>query len=69
MLEFRIKNEFKGLDTKIKDLKLKENILIVAILRDKNIIYPSGNEEIKLNDIIIIIDGENIVVDINDMVE
>ena len=69
MLEFKIKKEFKGLNKKIRDLKVKANVLIVAILRDKTIIYPNGNEEIRLNDIIILIDGTNEVVNVNDMVD
>ena len=69
MLEFNIKEDFKGVNKKIRDLNVRENVLIVAILRDKKIIYPSGNEEIKLHDTIIIIDGTTEVLEINDMVE
>lgn len=69
MLEFKIKDDFKQIDKKIKDLKLKEKVLIVAILRDKNIIYPYGNEQIKLHDTILIIDGTNEIVELNDIVE
>lgn len=69
MLEFNIKEDFKGLNKKIKDLNIKNNILIVSILREKNIIYPKGSEEIKLKDTIVVIDGTNSIKDINDIME
>lgn len=67
MLEFNIKNDFKGANIKIKDLNLKEDILLVAILRGRNVIFPNGNEEIKPEDTIVIIDGLNQVKEINDI--
>ncbi len=69
MIEFNVKEDFKCLDTKIKDMKLKENILIVSILRGKNIYTPNGDEEIKLKDTIVIIDGTDSVKNINDILE
>ena len=67
MLEFNIKSDFRGINIKIKDLELKENILLVAILRGRHIILPNGNEEIKPKDTIVIIDGSNQVKEINDI--
>ena len=67
MLEFNIKSDFRGIHIKIKDLALKENILLVAILRGRHIILPNGNEEIKPKDTIVIIDGSNQVKEINDI--
>ena len=69
MLEFNIKNDFKGVNIKIKDLNLKEDILLVAILRGRNVIFPNGNEEIKPEDTIVIIDGLNQIKEINDILE
>ena len=69
MLEFNVKDDFKGFDIKIKDMKLKENVLLVAILRGRNIIIPNGNEEIKPKDTIVVIDGLNQVKEINDILE
>ena len=69
MMEFRILDDFKGINKKIRDMHIKENILIVAILRDKTIIYPGGNETIKEHDTIVLIDGTNEVVNINDIME
>jgi trk system potassium uptake protein TrkA len=55
MVEFKVKENFKALNKKLKNLKFKDNILIAVIQRGKNIIYPCGNDEIKLNDTIVII--------------
>lgn len=67
MQEFFVKNDFKGKNKKIKDMNIKENILIVAIQRGKNIIMPSGEETIKLNDTIVLIDGNDSIKNINDI--
>ena len=69
MLEFNIKEDFRGFDIKIKDMQLKENILLVAILRGRKVILPTGNDEIKPKDTIVINDGLNQVKEINDILE
>jgi trk system potassium uptake protein TrkA len=69
MLEFKIKNDFKKLNTKLKDITLKEGVLIAAILRKENIIFPTGNDEIKIRDIIVAIDKDSKIQDINDILE
>ena len=70
ILEFQIKKDFVAINSKLKDLKLKDGILVATIMRGKNIIFPSGNDEIKLNDTIIIIASNNCEVnDINDILE
>ena len=67
MLEFNVKEDFKGLNKKIKDLNIKDGILIVAIARDKNIIFPNGLDEIHEKDTIVVIDNKDSVKDINDI--
>lgn len=69
MLEFNIKKDFKALNIKLKDLVLKEGVLIAAILRKEKIIFPSGNDEIKLRDTIVVIDKDSKIQDINDILE
>ena len=69
MIEFNVKDDFKSKNIKIKDMKLKENILIVSILRGRNIITPNGAEVIKKNDTVVIIDGTDSVNNINDILE
>lgn len=69
VLEFKIKNDFKKLNTKLKDLKLKDGVLIAAILRKENIIFPTGYDEIKVRDTIVVIDKDSKIQDINDILE
>ncbi len=69
ILEFKIKNDFKKLNAKLKDLKLKDGILIIAILRGKQVIYPKGNDEIKYRDTVLIINSSKDIKDINDILE
>ena len=69
MLEFKIKSDFKKLNTKLKDLKLKDGVLIAAILRKENIIFPTGYDEIKVRDTIVVIDKDSKIQDINDILE
>lgn len=69
MQEFNVKEDFKGIGIKIKDMPLKDNILIVAIQRGKNTIVPNGNDEIELNDTVVIIDGSGLLKELNDILE
>lgn len=67
MLEFTIKEDFKQLNKKIKEINFKERSLIIAIMRGKQIIFPTGNDIIKKGDIIVIVDTTETVKDINDI--
>lgn len=69
MLEFNIKDDFKELNVAIKDMHLKSSVLIVAILRGKNIIFPNGMDKIKEKDTIVVIDNDSSIKDINDILE
>ena len=68
MLQFNVKDDFKGVDIRLADLELKEGILIVAIMRGKNIIFPYGKDVIKKRDVIVLINGLNhSLVNLNDI--
>ena len=69
MVEFYVRKDFKGLNKPLKDLGLKESLLVVAILRGRNIIFPTGIDEIKEKDTIVVIDDDSSVKDINDILE
>lgn len=70
MIEFYVKHGFKGLNTKLKDLKIGDNILVAAIWRGRNIIFPTGEDEIKEKDTIVIAATEDKnIEDINDILE
>lgn len=69
MLEFTIKDDFKALNTKIKDIDFKEGSLVIAIMRGKSIIFPTGNHYIKEGDIVVVIDTKDELRDINDILK
>lgn len=67
MLEFTVKDDFKALNTRIRDIEFVDGVLIIAIMRGRNIIFPTGNDEVKENDIIVVIDTNDKIRDINDI--
>ena len=67
--EFSIKDAFKATDIKLKDLNIKDDVLIIAIQRGRNIIIPNGNTTIKENDTVVLIDSSHELKDINDILE
>ena len=67
MVEFKVTNIFEKINCKIKDIELKDGVLITAILRGKNIIFPSGNDKIFENDTIVIINNESKIQELNDI--
>ncbi len=69
MLEFIVKPDFQYTDIKIKELNLKDRILILAILRDKTIIIPNGSDVIKHKDTVVIIDGDNKIKNLEDIID
>lgn len=67
MLEFTVRDDFKALDTRIRDINFRDGSLIIAIMRGRNIIFPTGNDVIKENDIVVVIDTKDEIRDINDI--
>lgn len=59
-IEFDCKDGFKGVNTPLKDLKLKKDILIACIIRDQEIIVPNGSTEILVGDSVIIVSKAHI---------
>ena len=67
-LVFKIKNDSIITNKKFKDLNLKSNVIIAGIYRNEGIIIPSGNDEIKIGDSIIVITKDNSYNDITEIV-
>ena len=58
--EFRVRDKIEGLvGIKLREMKLKKNILICAILRNREIIIPNGNDSISVGDSVIIVAKEH----------
>lgn len=69
LLEFNVKEDFKGLNMKLKDINFKENIIIVAIWRGRAVTFPGGNDEINVKDTIIVANKGLAIKDLNDILE
>lgn len=68
-LEFFVKPESKLVNIPLKDLKIKPNILIAAIFRDKEIIVPSGNDIILPGDKVIVLAADIRLSDLSDIIK
>jgi trk system potassium uptake protein TrkA len=68
-VEFVAKANKRLLDIPLKNLKLKKNILIAAIIKGEEVIIPSGNDFITLNDKVIVVSTNKLLKDLNEILE
>ncbi len=68
-MEFRVGSKTKFLGKPLKDLNIKDNLLICAIVRKGELLVPGGNDEIVAGDQLIIIAKHQVINDINDILE
>ena len=54
-VEFIVKEHSEITDIPLKDLQLKDNLLVSLICRNGNIIFPSGSDCIKVGDTVMIV--------------
>ena len=66
-LEFTAGESFHALNTPIKDIDFKKNVLIAGIIRDDDFILPSGNDVIKPKDTVIVVTTIKFFDDLNDI--
>lgn len=65
--EFTAKHSPMLTDIKLQDLNLKKDVLIAAIVRNKNIIIPNGNDVIKEHDKVIVVTKTGFITDLNEI--
>lgn len=69
-IEFIANAQTSGLDTPLRDLKLKKNILIASINHNGNIIIPSGSDRISHGDTVIVVTtADEPISELNDIFE
>ena len=66
--EFIVRESSPIIDTPLSKLKFKDNVLVAAILRDKSVIIPRGNDMIKPGDAVIIVSKILGLDDISDVI-
>ncbi|MCI5996749.1 MAG: Trk system potassium transporter TrkA [Peptoniphilaceae bacterium] len=64
-VEIKIKKETKAIGKALKDLNIKENVLIAYIIRDGKLIFPTGDDSILVGDSVIVISKANLVQNID----
>lgn len=65
--EFNIREGSPVIGIPIMQLKLRENVLVAAILRDKKVMIPRGPDSIQIGDAVVIISNHLAVHDISDI--
>lgn len=67
--EFRVGQSSLIVGKPLSELKFKENVLIAAILRNRQMIVPRGNAVIEPGDSVVIVSGERGIYDISDILK
>ena len=68
-LEFIINDDFKGIGVPLKDLEINKDSLIAAIIRNHQVMFPSGNDAIELGDSVIVVSKSQMLRSINEIFE
>lgn len=68
-IEFAATAEFSGLNVKLKELKLKDNILIAAVIRSGKVLIPGGDDAILDGDSVIIVTTNEFFTNLQDIVK
>ena len=67
-LEFIVKDEIEGLtNIPLKSLKSRKDVLIACIVRKNEMIIPTGSDEIRLGDTVIVVSGSDLIKNIGDI--
>ena len=64
-VEIKVNKKSKVLDIPLKELKIKDNVLIAYIIRDNKLIFPTGEDSIMVNDTVIVISKANLIQNID----
>lgn len=67
-MEFVVTPQSSFLNKKVSEVRLKDNVLIAAISRERGFVIPKGDTEIRLKDHIVIITTDRKICCLNDLV-
>jgi trk system potassium uptake protein TrkA len=68
-LEFKISSDFHGIDIPLKALDIRHDSLIACIIRNHQVIFPSGNDCIEKDDNVVVVTKANHISSINEIFE
>ena len=69
ILEFIVSDKFSGVGVPLKDLSIKSDTLIAAIVRAGSLIVPGGNDAIAAGDVVIIVTLQDLSGNLNEILE
>ena len=69
VLEFNVKADFKQINIPLKELRLKDNILLGGIIRNRKSILPTGDDVIMTGDRVIVVSADRRLNDLSDIVK
>lgn len=67
-LEFNVREESGAVGVPLRELKLRKNILIIGIIRDRKLMNPTGDTEILVGDKVIVITTNHGLSDFSDII-
>ena len=67
-LEFNVREESGVVGVPLRELKLRKNILIIGIIRDRRLITPTGSTEILIGDRVVVITTNHGLSDLSDII-
>ena len=68
-VEFIVPDDFRYQNTALKEMKLKKNILIAGIIRNRKAIIPGGNDVIQPGDRVVVLTTGKQLSDLSDIAE
>lgn len=68
VVEFSVSTDFPYASIPLKDMKLKQNVLIAGIIRGRNVIIPAGDDVIAPRDRVIVLAAGHNLGDLSDIV-
>lgn len=69
LIEFKVNKNNTLTNIQLKNLKLKNNILIAFIIRNNKLIFPNGDDIIMNNDNVVIVNYNENIKEINDIIK
>lgn len=69
IMEFKINDDFKKINKELKNIKFKNNLIIICINRNGKIIFPTGDDIINVNDHIFISTTQKGIKGLNDILD
>ena len=68
VLEFNVGQDFKAADVQLKDISLKQGVLIAGIIRGRKTVIPSGSDVILPGDRVVIVASDKKFSDLSDII-